>query len=124
MQQHVRGISGAREAAGHFAARVLFWDDLRLRLATFPDLVRAHYPQLFGSVCARPLAVSDAHALVSRFEELIPEERERERVALRTLIRNEASAVRLNATTMIEAGCTSSALAAQKPTALRISWSS
>jgi hypothetical protein len=64
-----------------------------LPLATFPDLVRAHYPQLFGSVCARPLAVSDAHALVSRFEELIPEERERERVALRTLIRNEASAV-------------------------------
>ena len=52
VQESVRQITQARIREGKFPVNVLFWDDLRARLVRYPDLLRQHYPQIFGDPLA------------------------------------------------------------------------
>jgi tetratricopeptide (TPR) repeat protein len=45
-QQAASEISTARIARGQFPVRVEFWDDIRARLAAYPDLIRKYYSDL------------------------------------------------------------------------------
>ena len=45
---YVFAVSNQRREAGKFPIEIFFWDDLWQELARNPELVRAHYPDLFA----------------------------------------------------------------------------